>query len=230
MPELEARLVELGRSVEFPPTPELAPAVRRGLGERRPWRRPAAVALAVLVVALGAALAVPAARTALLDWLGLRGVNIVRVEHLPVVPASGDLDLGRRVTLADARRRAPWVLVPADAPDRAYVNTNLPGGKVSLLWGTPSKVRLLLTEFRGRAYIDKLLEPGTKVEKVELGALGVWLEGPHVVGFRDRDGIFRESTARLVGNTLLWQQGDVTLRLEGDLSKEEALRIARSAG
>jgi hypothetical protein len=34
---------------------------------------------------------------------------------------------------------------------------------------------------------------------------------------------------RLAGKTLLWQDGEVTLRLEGDLSKAEALRIARSA-
>ena len=58
----------------------------------------------------------------------------------------------------------------------------------------------------------------------------MWLEEPHVLAFVDRDGNFRESTARLAGKTLIWQQGDVTLRLEGELSMEEALRIARSAG
>ena len=230
MPELDAVLRELGRDVEFPPTPDLASAVRRRIGERRSWRRPAAIALAVLVIVIGAALAVPAARTALLDWLGLHGVHIVRVEQLPTVPVNGDLDLGRPVTLVEARRRAPWLLVPAEAPDRVYFNTNLPGGKVSLLWGTPTKVRLLLTEFSGQAYIEKLIEPDANVEPVEIGDQGVWLEEPHVFAFRDRDGLFRASTARLAGKTLLWQHGEVTLRLEGELSKEEALRIARSAG
>jgi hypothetical protein len=47
--------------------------------------------------------------------------------------------------------------------------------------------------------------------------------------FSDRDGVFHDSRARLAANTLVWQDGDVTLRLEGDLTKEEALRIARSA-
>jgi len=230
MPELGAVLTELGRQVEFPPTPNLAPAVRRRLGERRSWRRPVALVLAVLVVAIGAALAVPQARTAILDWLGLRGVHIVRVEKLPPVPVVGNLDLGRQVTLAEARRRAPWLLVPTDAPDRVYVSTAIPGGKVSLLWGTPASVRLLLTEFRGQeTYIEKLIEPNAEVERVDVGDLGVWLGQPHVLFFVDRDGRFRQNTARLAGKTLIWQQGDVTLRLEGKLSKAEALRIGRSA-
>ena len=230
MPELEAVLSELGRYVEFPPTPNLAPAVRRRLGERRSWRRPVVLALAVLVVAIGATLAVPAARTAILDWLGLRGVHIVRVDKLPPAPVIGNLDLGRPVTLAEARRRAPWLLVPTDAPDRVYVSTAIPGGKVSLLWGTPASVRLLLTEFRGQeTYIEKLIEPNAEVERVDVGDLGVWLEQPHVLFFVDRDGRFRQNTARLAGKTLIWQQGDVTLRLEGKLSKAEALRIGRSA-
>ena len=231
MPELDAALRELGRNVEFPATPDLASAVRGHLGGRRSWRRPVAIALTVLVVALGAALAVPAARTALLDWLGLRGARIVRVEKLPPVPATGNLDLGRPVELAEARRLAPWLLVPADAPDRVYFSPAIPGGKVNLLWGTPTSVRLLLTEFRAQeSFIEKLLEPEARAEPVEVGDRGVWLEAPHVFAFRDRDGVFREETARLAGKTLLWEQGDVTLRLEGELSKEEALRIARSAG
>lgn len=230
MPELDAVLRELGRHVEFPPTPDLAPAVRQRLGERRSWRRPLALALAVLVVALGAALAVPAARTAILDWLGLRGAHIVRVEKLPPAPVIGNLDLGRPVSLAEARRRAPWLRVPADAPDSVYVSSAIPGGKVSLLWGTPTSVRLLLTEFRGQeAYIEKLIEPDTKVERVDVGDVGVWFEEAHVLLFLDREGRLRQNTARLAGKTLLWQQGDVTLRLEGELSREEALRIARSA-
>ena len=229
MPELDAVLTELGRQVEFPPTPNLAPAVRRRLGERRSWRRPVALVLAVLVVAIGAALAVPQARTAILDWLGLRGVHIVRVEKLPPVPVVGNLDLGRQVTLAEARRRAPWLLVPTDAPDRVYVSTAIPGGKVSLLWGTPASVRLLLTEFRAQqTYIEKLIEPNTEVEPVEIGDIGVWLEEPHVLLFTDRDGRFRQNTARLAGKTLLWQQGDLTFRLESGLDRTGAVALANS--
>jgi hypothetical protein len=225
MPELEAALRELGREVAFPPTPDLATAIRGRLERPRLWRRPVAIALAVVVVALGAALAVPQARTEILDWLGLRGVSIVHVDKLPPTPSARPLELGRRVSLDEARARAPWLLVPDDAPDLAYLR----GDRVSLLWGKPTSVRLLLSEFRGRAYIEKLLGPGTDVEPVTVdGEEGAWLEGPHVVMFRDPVGSIHDNPAWLAGNTLLWQHGDLILRLEGDISEDEALRIART--
>jgi hypothetical protein len=223
MPELDVALRELGRHVEFPPTPDLASRIRGRLERPRLSRRPVAIALAVLVVAIGAVLAVPPARTAILDWLGLRGVSIVRVDELPPTPAIERLDLGRQVTLEEAPL---WLLVPDDEPDRIYVGN----GRVSLLWGAPDRVQLLLTEFRGEAFIEKLIEPDVRVERVTVnGEPGAWLEEPHVVIFKDLRGRMRQSTARLAGKTLLWQHGEVTLRLEGDLSKEEALRIARTA-
>jgi hypothetical protein len=223
MPELDVALRELGRQVEFPPTPDLASAIRGRLERPRRWRRPVAIALAVLVVAVGAVLAVPPARTAILDWLGLRGVSIVRVDELPPTPAVERLELGRKITPQEAPL---WLRVPDDEPDTIYMGN----GTVSLLWGTPERVRLLLTEFRGEAFIEKLIEPGTRVERVTVnGEAGAWLEEPHVVFFEDLRGRVRRSTGRLAGKTLLWQHGEVTLRLEGDLSKEEALRIARTA-
>jgi hypothetical protein len=238
MAELDVALRELGRHVEFPPTPDLASrvrtqlvpaATRRSLFRRAPsadaekWRRPVAIALAVLVVAIGAVLAVPPARTAVLDWLGLRGVSIVRVDELPPTPAVDRLDLGREIT----PEQAPlWLLTPDDEPDRIYRGN----GTVSLLWGTPDRVRLLLTEFRGAALIEKLVETDTRVERVTVnGQPGAWIEEPHVVFFEDPRGRVRQTTGRLAGKTLLWQHGEVTLRLEGDLSKEDALRIARTA-
>ena len=214
----------------------VASAVRRRLGEPRRtwWQRPLVVALAVLVVAVGAVLAVPPARSAILDWLGIGGAHITRVEKLPPAPAFGNLDLGRRVSLSEARRRAPWLLVPTAKgvgdPDQVGYSTAIPGGKVTLLWGTPRAVHLLLTEFRGQAYIEKLIEPGTKVELLTVdGSRGAWVEGSHVLVYRDQNGLTRDDTSRLAGKTLLWQRGDVTLRLEGDFSRAEALRIARSA-
>jgi hypothetical protein len=188
------------------------------------------IALAMVAVALGAALAVPSARSALLEWLGLEGVSIVRVEKLPPAPVIGHLDLGQTVTLEQARSRAPWLVVPSNEPDSVYLSRSIPGGKVTLLWGTPQSVRLLLTEFRGTMFLEKMIRPEAKIEPVTVnGRPGAWLAQPHVVMFNDEHGQNRESTARLAGKTLIWQLGDVTLRLEGDLSKEQALHVARSA-
>ena len=137
MAELETALRQLGAELELPPTPDLASAIRGRLERPRAWRRPVLIGLAVLVVAIGAALAVPSARTAILDWLGLRNVSVVRVDELPPARPLGRLDLGREVTLAEAKRRADWLRVPARKPDHVYVSDLVPGGRLTLLWGTP---------------------------------------------------------------------------------------------
>jgi hypothetical protein len=230
MPELETALRQLGREVELPPTPDIAAAIRPRLERPGSWRRPVLVAIAVALVAIGAALLVPPARTAILDWLGLRNVSVVRVPELPGARPLGRLDLGERVTPADARRRAPWLLVPDDKPDAFYVDDSVPGGRVTLLWGAASGPRLLLTETTGRAYIQKVVLGDTNVEPVDVGDAGVWFRGQHVVMFSDRNGVFHDTRSRLAASTLVWQLGGLTLRLEGDLTKEQSLRIARTVG
>jgi hypothetical protein len=62
------------------------------------------------------------------------------------------------------------------------------------------------------------------------GAPGIFLSGgPHVVFYRDPGGEIRDETLRLAGNTLLWERGELLLRLESALRLEDALRVARSA-
>ena len=68
------------------------------------------------------------------------------------------------------------------------------------------------------------------VQEVTVGGEpGYWFSGePHFFTYLDATGQVRDEQTRLAGNTLIWQRGDLTLRLEGQLSKEEALRIAES--
>jgi hypothetical protein len=240
MPELELALRELGRQVEFPPTPDLASTVRQRLeaAPRRrfalPRRRALAVAFAILAVAIGAVMAVPSARTAVLEWLGIKGVTVVRVEKLPEGPLVNEVGLGERVALDEARRRAPWLVEPhrdgLGAPDEVYVSSSVPGGQVTFIWGTKQNARLLMTQSPGTAFAEKMLQPGSETERTDVdGAPAIWFFGEeHFFLFRDRNGELQEGTGRLVGNTLLWQLGDLTVRIEGDLSKEQALEIARS--
>jgi hypothetical protein len=240
MPELEHALRQLGGRVEFPPTPDLSSRVRRRLEEEprrrwRPSRRALAIALAVLAVAVGAVMAVPSARTAVLDWLGIKGVDIVRVEKLPEVAPPADLGLGERVTLVEARRRVSYKVVVPEVKglgeaDAVYVDRHRGGDQISFLWGTPERVRLLVSEFPGMSFAQKMLGPGTKAERVDVnGEPGVWIEGaPHAFVYRVGNHIFEE-TLRLVNNALVWQHGELTLRLEGELTKKQALEIARSA-
>ena len=245
MSELELALVQLGRQVEDPPTPELAPRVRSRLAEgRRPrfapgGRRALLIALAALAVAIGAVMAVPQTRAAILEFFHLRGVTVERVGELPKVPINQDFNklfLGERVTLDEARERADFeVVVPEslDDPDGIYFSNSPSGGMVSFLWGTVEEPTALFTQFRATVedVVFKKVAAGTRIDSVRVdGEPGFFLSGdPHEFSYFDRTGQYRQELVRLAGNTLLWERGPLTLRLEAELSKEEALKIARSA-
>ena len=129
MSELELQLLALGRGLELPAERDLAPAVAARLEGQRPfpWRRVAVVALAVLVVAIAAAFAVPQARTTILRWFHLGGATVERVETLPpAVERSKAGGLGRAMSLKQAERTVGFhILLPpyksASAPGRVYV-------------------------------------------------------------------------------------------------------------
>ena len=61
------------------------------------------------------------------------------------------------------------------------------------------------------------------------GGRGYWIDGEsHVFFYRDASGNVHSESVRLAGNVLVWEQGGLIVRLEGDISLEEALRIAES--
>jgi hypothetical protein len=148
--------------------------------------------------------------------------------------------------LADAQARVQYrILLPRlpelGAPDEVYAGSAPPGGQVALVYrarpGLPQTaqtgVAVLLTQFRGElepGYVGKMLGPDTRLEPVTIdGRRGYWIEGtPHVFFYRDATGQVRDESIRLAGNVLLWEQGDLTVRLESALTKDEALRIAAS--
>ncbi len=245
MSELELALVELGKRLEYPATPELAPRVRVRLAEGPApsfWagrRRALALVLVVLAVAIGAAMAVPGTRAAILEFFHLRGVTIERVGELPTVPLQPNFDklfLGEKVTLEEAQKRADFEVVVPEAlgePDAVYFQSgNPPSGMVSLVYGTTEQPRALLTEFRATVdeVIFKKVAAGTHITKVQVdGEPGFFLSGnPHEFSYFDRRGEYRQEIIRLSGNTLVWERGPLTLRLEADRDREEAVEIARS--
>jgi hypothetical protein len=94
-------------------------------------------------------------------------------------------------------------------------------------------VALLITEFRADlslGILKKLAFMGTTVENTSVaGAYAIWLSGaPHFFGYAMPDGSVVSEPLRLAGNTLLWQRGDVTYRIEGQVPKDIAVRIASS--
>jgi hypothetical protein len=242
MPELELALRNLGGRLDWPVEPELEQGVLRRIREapvrrRLVSRRALVIAFAVLAVAAGALFAVPQTRGAILEFFHLRGVTIERVEELPTVPVQSGLGtfLGDPVTLSQARERADFDVVVPEAlgePDEVYFQDGPPpGGMVSFVYGTKDDPRALFTQFAGRVdeIIFKKVAPDTKVEAVTVdGQPGYWLEGAHFFSYLDRHGDIESEQVRLAGNVLLWERGTRTLRLEADISKEEALRIAAS--
>jgi hypothetical protein len=242
MPELELALRDLGTSLDWPADPDLEQRVLRRAREiparnRLVPRRTLLIALAVLAVAAGAAFAVPQTRAAILEFFHLRGVTIERVDELPTVPVQAGLGtfLGDRVTLGEARERASFDVVVPEAlgePDEVYLQESPPaGGMVSFVYGTSDDPHALFTQFAGRVdeVIFKKIASDTKIEPVTVdGQPGYWLEGAHFFSYLDRRGAMQSEQVRLAGNVLLWESGTRTLRLEADISKEEALHVAAS--
>jgi len=235
MPELEQALLAVGRNLDVPATPDLTGSVRRRLAEgRRPWfsRRLLVVALAVLAVAVSAVLAVPQARSTIRDWLGIGNVTIRYVEDLPPVEqATGDLGLGERMSLEEARERAGFrVRVPTvDGLDDPKVYYNDVSSQVAFLYVSEERPKLLITQADARGAIEKLVNLNVTERElvvVEPGYAGVWLFGEkHAIFYPSTD---HEEPFRLVGNALVFENDGVTLRIEAEISKAEALRIARS--
>jgi len=251
--EMEQRLSRLGDELEWPATPNLAPAVRLRIATRRPrLDRRWVMAAAAAILVLAAIAAYPPSRDAIASWINLH-TFIRTVPHLatptplPPGPLGQRLGLGQQSTLPQARAALQWpLLVPASLgePDEVYVQPppdRPSGGEVTLVYagrpGLPAAgetgVGVLITEARGAInseYFGKMIGPDTTIEPVTVaGSSGYWVAGaPHVFVFVDSSGQIRYETLRLATNTLLIDVGGTVVRIEGNLTKAQALQIAAS--
>ena len=226
MTELERALVALGGELEFPPTPDLAGAVRGRL-QRRRWRRPLVLAVAVVVVGIAIAMAVPPARSAILRFFHLGAATVEQVQTLP--PAQQRplvAGLGPALVREDAEMYAQLgIRLPQGvSPQRFYAQP----GMISTVIRAGGKP-VLLSELKGdqMGLFKKFVSGQTKVEQVQLGEFGLWLEGgAHVLMWQFNFGRIHRVETRLAGNVLLWLSKDTTYRLEGDLDKSQMLDLA----
>lgn len=255
MAELQKRLVELGTELDLPTAPSLAGRVGAELraGERParprsavPRRRLALlVVAAVLLLAAGAVAAVPPARHAVLEFLGLRGETIERVPKLPEnVKAKPGWKLGRPTTLAAARHGLvfePLLPTGIAGPNGVFLDPSILGGALNLTYppqpGLPRSrltgVGLLVNELEGQAapgFYGKMVPPGARIERFRLdGQFAVWIEGLHLFVYKPHaDFTFHTDHSRLAADALVVQYGSVMVRLEGKFDKATAVAIARS--
>ncbi len=257
--ELARSLTRLDEHIDYPSVPDLAATVRARLSTpdaaragstRQPgspgrahWlgslRRRVALAIVAVVLVVGGALAVsPAARTAVAQWLGPRGIILFPLPRRLPAPAGAGLQLGDRVPLTTAQARVAFrILTPTTlgAPDEVYVRRIAGDNVIALVYrarpGLPAaphtSAGALLTEARGTVFA-KFFDPATRVEYVTVdGQPGYWLTGrPHLFAYLDAQQRVRPETLRLAGDTLLWNRDGLVLRLETALPRNAALRLA----
>jgi len=212
MTEFERDLRSLGPTVAWPPAPDVASRLEL---RARPRRRALVAAVALAVVALAAAFAVPQSRSAILRFFHLRGVTVERVDTLPPakeVPLAAGL--GSVVDDKEARQVLGGPFLP-----RKHGTLYDQNGFVSTLLEGPR----LLSEFGSPGMLKKFATSNVEWVEVAPGIQGLWISGaPHVVFF------FPEASPRLAGNVLVWATDRRTFRLEGPgLKRDDALRLAR---
>ncbi len=203
----------------------------------------ATVIVAALAVGITAALS-PTASQALARFFGLERIRIVPIEETPTVPpaatepAAVDPIVGR-TTLVEAQQRAAFTVriptYPAGLgdPTAVYFQDFRPGQQVVLRYGPQpgNAASFMLFQLKVEGIFMKLTPPGTQVEELRVGQeRAFWFQGAaHILQYRDPSGTVRTEFERLVTlNTLAWEMGPVTYRLETSLPKEEALKIAAS--
>lgn len=209
MTELELSLRAL--EVEWPETPDVASRLEPG---RRP-RRVLVPAVAVVLVAISAALAVPQSRSAILRFFHLRGVTVEQVQTLPpAVERPLAAGLGTAIDDAAAERTLGGPFQPA-RHGQLYEQD----GIVSTLLRGP----MLLSEFGAPEFLKKFATSNVEWLQVEPDVQGLWISGGRHVMF------FPGASPRLAGNVLVWATATRTYRLEGpDLRRDAALRLARA--
>lgn len=225
MPEIENLLVDVAAELEWPETPPLsfsAPALR--IAARRRWL-PALVAAVVLAV--GAALLVPGARSAILDWLRIGGVAVERVETLPDgLPAATFAAIGPEVSAdqATAILGTAFARLPGEPSTPLRARDGVVSTVVDSADGPVLVAQLRSTDL---VLVLKKLAGATSVEVVSLApdVLGAWLSGAqHAL-------IGPTAPPRLAGNVLVWERAGITFRLEGPrLRRATAFALARGLG
>jgi hypothetical protein len=213
------------------------------------------LAAAAVIVAAAALFGYTPSREAIASWVNLhvliRPVPATQATPTPLPPGplGARLGLGNQTTLGRAQTTISWTIaVPTSLgnPDEVYLQQPPVGpalGEVTLVYASRPNipvsgltgVSVLITEARGavdKNFFGKMIGPGTTLEELTVaGHPAYWVSGqPHIFFFIDAAGGFRNETMRLATNTLILDEAGTIVRIEGDLTKDQALQIAASLG
>jgi hypothetical protein len=243
----ETRLKELTGEFSYPATPPIA---RKVMGRiRRPLLFSRKLVWAtILLLAFISLMAVPTVRAAVIEFIQI-GVVRIFPSNEPVnetiitttpqtkntVPAPTSLipfleSIAGETSLEVARQIARYpISLPADLgePDLVFVQ-EAAEAMVILVWTdeeNPQQVEMSLHLIPQYSWVIKK----ANFETVELttvhGEQAAWTTGPYPLIMNNRD---IQYTRLIEGHVLIWTEGDLTYRLETDLSMEEAIKIAES--
>ena len=237
----EMRVEELARHLPYPPTPDVAGQVAARL--RRSGSRRMALALrAAAVVAIAlllAALLIPDLRSRALDFLHLGAVRFVEPTGTPAATVGLDpsarpwvLSLPGETTLDAARDAVPLPIrlptYPPDlgAPDRVFA----PEGRVDtvvMVWLHPDDLERVRFSLHALGFGHFALKTTAQVQETTVnGERALWTSEPHE--YLMALGASGPVSMPVTEPVLIWQQDGITYRLEGELTLDEARRIAES--
>lgn len=222
---LVADLRALGRAVTAEPSDGLAAAVLTRLEpapRRRRVARPAAIAVVAVLLGL---LAAPPVRAAVVEWFRLAGA----VVHLVPGSGAGTAPPPPSATGSATPARLPFRTVDLPGlgePDGVEVSPDR--RRLSRSWDRPGGTVRLDQFDAGLDYAFAKTAP--ELDWVDVGGRSaLWFERPHELVLLEPDGTPSPGTTRIAGHTLVWATDDSVLRLEGALTRAEAVALATAA-
>jgi len=228
----------------------------KGEGRARFISRRLAWSLTIILILFVSLMLIPTARAAIIDFIQIGVVRIFRAEPTPLPPPNQEVPstrvpvtatpvptsqplipilekLAGEMTLEEAQKAVHYpILLPSyppdlGKPDRVFVQ-DADGAVTVLVWLNPKQPDQILMSLHflpEGSWAIKKMEPTQIQETTVNGQPAIWATGPYPLLLRSGDMQYM----RLVqGHVLIWTDGNVTYRLETDLSLEEALKIAQS--
>jgi hypothetical protein len=233
---LEQTLELLARALAYPETPPIAERVASRLHDEGALPRVApawalaGVAMTGLIVLIAVLIGtVSPVRDAVADVVD--GINIFAADE-PSSSIKRDIE-GSPVSLTAAEDALGFEILQPAYPKGATIDESLlqefGDVKVAVLF-FEHPVFESFTLFETNAIVGKGLSPSAQAEPVEgFHEEAFWLQGLRIVQYQGPDGeVVEESIRETSSNTLLWEQDGHVFRIEGNLSQDDAVLIARS--
>ncbi|HJS18913.1 MAG TPA: hypothetical protein VJ785_09190 [Anaerolineales bacterium] len=254
--DFETQLRSIASGMQYPPTPDIAGSVAARLrtpNRPRLVKRTFARSLVIALILLTSLMIIPPVRAAVIEFIQIGIVQIFRPDPAPApteipstmipqtatpAPTLPSLiplleDMAGETSLTGAQQRTGYpILLPSyppelGEPDHVFVQ-DADGPMTILVWidrQNPNQVLMSLHLIPEGSWAIEKFSPAIIQETEVSGQRAVWTVGPYPIRLFNGDLEFRRM---INGHVLIWEEDDITYRLETDASLEEAVRTAES--